>query len=912
MKKSVAEKRKLPCPEKQRVKRRSREEDQPKYDVHQGLNDKDLKEDLIVHYLNAESMISVVPLVEDRSVPLVDFYVHPPLFAFFKPVQFARVHVFRENGRSRFHDKTEINSYKELFGNDDDGRFRRIYLTATAGMGKTSFSQRLAITWCQSHKPVQNLSSRFKTDEIQAMKQFDLLFLLHLRDYQNRKDIDHMIWDLISNNLSRSKQYTKIFLEDVLHNRKCLVILDGLDEWGYPETTIPINKHHNSCTVVTTTRSWKLSTLKLTPQQIDRLMEISELDEQGSKELESNAIRVLNEKRDRNKPPKDISNFNKLLSSLQIGAIRNIPYVKLQLIALWFDDRPIGKSKCEIYSNVIELTLERGLKKLKVTQPDPKPLEYFYVPNCIKENNYSFSYIDLLMKLAKLAFVTLFSKPKESTLLFDDKIALTYLEDQNKQFCMKLGLLSQTEDSRLVSAKKYRLFFHHKSDHEFYAALYISSENTEMDTKKIVAEFCQSVQDIIEISNVFTFLSGMNPKAYSVLSRQLQDVVERDQITHEYRQTIALPRRWERDYKRNTMRSYQSMQLACFQESKNENEGISLQVQDIILDQNDLTGDDLSALTAMTQSNIFNAKSLYIDTDNMKVDITSFLQMLEDNKPSKLEKFGFDGATGAEVSVSTISSSASTLKCLQLVNINIDSYIPFFTVLMELQAIDIRFIELTHEKLKELYELVEKRNKLIQVRLSYIICINHGKSCSDVSLNFSHHDLLKRLELWIIPLYDLHVNTKSLERCLFYGAYREQKAISSLLKDLNGAPALKYLELWVVENSIDELVRTIATLKQLHELQLWNINLGENGLPLSPDMSRLECIDLYRISMTTSAWRRFFLESFLKLSKSQSVNVDLENCSGPSRKEWEDLVAELKGYYSLTKPYIDQYTSFAI
>jgi hypothetical protein len=36
----LLEKRKLPCPEKQRVKRRSREEDQPKYDVHQGLNDK--------------------------------------------------------------------------------------------------------------------------------------------------------------------------------------------------------------------------------------------------------------------------------------------------------------------------------------------------------------------------------------------------------------------------------------------------------------------------------------------------------------------------------------------------------------------------------------------------------------------------------------------------------------------------------------------------------------------------------------------------------------------------------------------------------------------------------------------------------------------------------------------------------
>jgi predicted NACHT family NTPase len=117
-----------------------------------------------------------------------------------------------------------------------DVRYRKIYVTANAGFGKTSLSQKLTMTWCQSHFPLKSLKKKYKGEELHAMKYFDFVFLLHLRDYpsDSKCNLDDLIMEFVSGNLSRKSQYTNEFIERILQEKKCLVILDGLDEWAHP------------------------------------------------------------------------------------------------------------------------------------------------------------------------------------------------------------------------------------------------------------------------------------------------------------------------------------------------------------------------------------------------------------------------------------------------------------------------------------------------------------------------------------------------------------------------------------------------------------------------------------------------------------------------------------------------------
>jgi hypothetical protein len=111
--------------------------------------------------------------------------------------------------------------------------------------------------------------------------------------------LDDLIIRFTAQSLPEPERYSAKFIKGMLRRRACLILLDGLDEWTHPQGKcfgnpgIPHNNYGENCTVLTTTRPWKLGTIGLPPNLIDRRAEISELDAKPSEDLKANAVKLL-------------------------------------------------------------------------------------------------------------------------------------------------------------------------------------------------------------------------------------------------------------------------------------------------------------------------------------------------------------------------------------------------------------------------------------------------------------------------------------------------------------------------------------------------------------------------------------------------------------------------------------------
>jgi hypothetical protein len=127
-------------------------------------------------YRKHNSKIPLSPIAEEHDVPLVDLYVEPPMSA---------IDLQQWRGDQQGNPvKSPVNDYKELLFLRDENAFKNIYITANAGVGKTSFSSHLCMKWCQAHDPEENLSHHFRTNKLQALKLFEFVFFLPFREVQ--------------------------------------------------------------------------------------------------------------------------------------------------------------------------------------------------------------------------------------------------------------------------------------------------------------------------------------------------------------------------------------------------------------------------------------------------------------------------------------------------------------------------------------------------------------------------------------------------------------------------------------------------------------------------------------------------------------------------------------------------------
>ena len=435
------------------------------------------------------STLPISALVEEEDAQLLEFFAKPTM----KQVDYHNVKSQSAN----------IISYKDIFFKKGQP-CKNIYVTGDAGIGKTAFCQRMVLAWCHAKKGGKE-NHNFSTIDIEVMTKFSFLFYVTLRETK-LCHVKEMI-QIQLKDLANADTIAQIFDQE-----NCLIILDGLDEWTHQTVhdTCPINRklpHRPSsknCTYLTTTRPWKLEGNRLKTNEIDQQIELRGLNKQSCKELAITVINHLNNKLETSRNPKD---FQSAVALNKLVTVCEVPIVLMQLICLWFDERTLGTSRCSIYAETIDMLFRRRASEIQITTQNDKDFSR-ELPDCLKALPSDSKHVCLLYKLGHLAFEGLFGKPDEdSELIFDSSRGKIYdISEIEMNYLLTVGILSKNKVVGILSKRKLKLSFLHKSYQEFLAAFFIARQEDE-NIETTIFSTCKTLQIFLRYEKLMYFYS---------------------------------------------------------------------------------------------------------------------------------------------------------------------------------------------------------------------------------------------------------------------------------------------------------------------------------------------------------------------------------------------------------------------
>ncbi|XP_060555466.1 uncharacterized protein LOC132716246 isoform X2 [Ruditapes philippinarum] len=712
-------------------------------------------------------------------------------------------------------ERTPIKSLKDLFSTGSADQ-QEIYLSADAGFGKTAFSKYLAIMWCQAHCPDEQYDANecFNDNGLKALSKFEFLFVVFLRD-TSVSHIDDMIRQQFSLHLpalkSLDENSCREKLNEVLSREKCLIILDGLDEWTNPVNScgevsekIPHRCVRDNCVILTTTRPWKLGVANLETSQINKKVELVQLSADSTQQLEENAIRKMTGIHDNKELKSKRQDFNKVIRDRRLEHMQGIPLLLMYIVCLWCNNIPIGNSKYEIYTNIIEFLLSRTSKKHPEVQPS-RESSASEIPGYFKSHEFCKKFYSLITSLAELAYQTLFNKNRENTLVFDRMVADKYLKADDMKLSLLSGILSESRSKTLIK-EIIKVSFSHKTVQEFFAAIFISSES---DAQKTVVEKCRNVQDILDMSKICEFISGMNADWMCEISNDLMSVINEDKKTRRYR-----TRTGDEDFVYDTPPLYniQEMFLSCLQEMP-ESENIQLCLQDFFIKQYTVYSKLLQRLLKQNKTNI---KSLYIYMYNTSSSLREIIDLFSLTDLSHIQKLYYNGGR-KEAEIPRI-----LFPSLQYVTLSSGTWIndeenlnENLAPLQNLQYLYIGAFTLPHKILETFYNFISAQKSMKELTLVRLDCKEHGRhDCKRLmNLDLSQHSTLSKLDLhWLPGRLQLNITTTSLVNVKLYNINLDDGSSLLLSRDMLN---IERVELRNIEMSAESLQNFIPVLEDL-------------------------------------------------------------------------------------------------
>ncbi|XP_052225686.1 uncharacterized protein LOC127841134 isoform X8 [Dreissena polymorpha] len=414
--------------------------------------------------------------------------------------------------------KTEnpITTYKEILCRGEHEKLhKRIFLQGEAGMGKTTFACKLALDWCNPEGTLSSISKTF--GDANTLQEFKLVLLITLRDSVCERDVTNMIKkqliDMVYTDTERNDAY--VMLNKIMQQEMCLVVQDGLDEWKDPEgkEAQPIMLScYSQCTVLTTTRPWKLTDERIRKSQIDSLFElkgVSDPQELCKSLLDSFGCNTLNE-------------FEQYVTKNRLRALLFSPMLLSLIVSSWVDGTLLTGSRCDIYTVLID-----GLFK-KVSEN----ISFFGQPPlmCFQNTRYLQQSFEHLQAISKTAFLMLFSAEREHSLVISDRQLSHYLTQEHKDFALKTGIITE----RKCFSRTYQrstCSFIHKSVQEFLAAVHIARNSADL---VVVARYFGENSNAIFENQIFIFLCGLNILLANELSRIIDSTTTTEYLLSTY------------------------------------------------------------------------------------------------------------------------------------------------------------------------------------------------------------------------------------------------------------------------------------------------------------------------------------------------------------------------------------------
>ncbi|XP_060596595.1 uncharacterized protein LOC132750602 [Ruditapes philippinarum] len=840
------------------------------------------------------STLPISALFEDEDAPLLSFYVLPTL----RVVDYHRV-------CSRY---SAVNSYTDIFCRDGEP-VQNIYITGDAGIGKTAVCQRMILCWCHAMNGGTE-NDNFSRNEIESMKCFDFLFFISLRESY----FCH-VKKIIKEHLKYAADQELI--DQILDEEKCLIVLDGLDEWTHQPScctlskNVPDRQYVTNLTYLTTTRPWKIEANRLKTREVDQQIELKGLDNNASEKLTCYVINHLNNKY---QATKNVDEYRESFEKQkQIRKVSKIPIIKIQLITLWFQDQQrTNFSRCVIYGDTIQMLFERAIERNTNQETEQAMINRVKNENGkVEHETLSFlSKYDLLtefqsflFKLGHLAFGMLFNfSDNESVLVFERDVGKRYgLIDEEMQFSLFVGILSKNKAIGPGNKRLMKLTFLHKSYQEFFAALYIAMNKNPMSKVRQIFSKLKSVLDILKYENFFIFLSGMNTAIIDMISNDIRNIVSSDKNVETYRQSAHYKFELfimlkpfcnlqsdvfvEERNGQGALKALQTLLLQCLEESPSETtESIHLPLSDIFIDD-----ESNSKLIPLIMASRHHLKS--VSTEHYCAELASLINL----KKLVVKEGSYPDSPTDDMSLyeNCISSSKSSLVSLSLAYCK---GIPALTGLDNLKSLALFGIVLKHEELSEMFFFISKTEALTQLFICNIKCSEHLDKCNGSKLDLTKHCDLKYMRLQSLyenGSHQIRLNNKNIE-FLVLQDNSNGNAVQTVVKDIKNAPKLAEVVFvdFMALDVIKIITDTVPTLHFLERLSFFNVDFGDNLIVLNKENQKsIKMVTCLNISLTFESFCSFvdslptagvnvlILSSKISCSKNNAAKKDMEDAT---------------------------------
>ncbi|XP_052820774.1 uncharacterized protein LOC128246552 [Mya arenaria] len=456
------------------------------------------------HYRTTLADMPISPILGEKNAKLNKFYVLPKI-------------VSQDHRKIGKIDKEEsgkdVAKFSDVFL-EKRQLLKNVFLVGEPGNGKSTFSVMCALEWTHQYLPAEeNVGIKTSYADPEFFKEFAFLFRVTLRDSGKTCDLAQMIKDQLIRKIYHEKDADDGFrlLQTVLESETCLIIADGLDEWTHPENVnctctseekvIPFRNSANKATLLTTTRPWRLSQFRVQDSKIDKYLEIEGAAD--TRQLVENILTILNEG---NKDERTPEAFMKMVSAKGLKGLLSAPISITQLVCLWFEGKSLTDSKCDIYAGVINM-LSCRLSDMQRNDNIPE----IELPSVFKEHECFTQNPMVYLALAKLAYTTLFSECRDSSVVFSNKTVNALLSREQVEFALKSGLLTEKKSNSLIKRSSHFSFFH-KTLQEFLAALHLCLNENDYSQLSSKYEHDNKENILGDVSQTFIFICGMKPE----------------------------------------------------------------------------------------------------------------------------------------------------------------------------------------------------------------------------------------------------------------------------------------------------------------------------------------------------------------------------------------------------------------